>query len=301
MSKYTRIGSVVLLAGALSTGIAGCGGTTGGDANSSVTVASSDAGEAATAEDKVFRNGNDIADTGIWVPVAAHLRNDASDGGSIWTTADLIYEIDENGDPISATFDQDGTSEDIKEHGDFTFRTDADGLVISTAVTDASGETDSGTYEYEKDSSGRVISISTHDADAEVVYTLAYADDGWLSAVTGSGLTLTFDEDGRLLSKMTNEVSILPGMRLTYETRYEYDENGNLTRVTDIEPGPLLIGKQETEGKFECDDNGNMTALAFDTPDGRISMSYEYAYVANPSEGAKLLWRGPLNLLQPLA
>lgn len=238
--------------------------------------------------------------TGIWVPTDVHVKRDIGSQGN-WASKDTAYEIDEQGTPQSVRIVSDGSSSDASRTDEIAVTSDGDGLVTSIVTTNLEGLSapKQVSFSYEQDAQGRIKGIDATKGSSIRSYSLSYDDGDTLREVSGDGLTLSFDEDGRLVSEA--EIgSILPSVDGEYRFDYEYNKQGDLERVTRSYPGKLGIGADTVDADFKCDEHGNLTEMTLDMEDGRIRTTYDYTYVSSPSKGAQLYWFGTSWLLSQL-
>lgn len=286
------------LAGMLSVGLVGCGlaGETTGDDIS----ASSEAGVDDGASDGTEGTDTPEDQGGLWVLTAVHSSwaQDTDGDGAADTplTSDTTFDIDEHGNVLRMSSESPVGEEGID-----------DGDMPSSSKKDE--------IEYEHDANGFVTGIVIRDKDADIKTTLTYdfGDDGWPTAVsydddggevTGDGraefvydsegilvglgngnASVKFDADGRLLEVCQDVVT----------STYEYDDQGHLIRERSVSDSDDRV----TDVVCEYDENGNMISSKHIHPEGLIDrITYEYTYVASPSDGARFYAKGSHSVLE---
>lgn len=309
MTFTRKLAAPIMAAAALSLALVGCGTATddAGISASSTEVASigsdgTGGRDAADQGSSASKGTNDIATTaGIWVPTRVTLRRDIGDG-TRWLTKETTYKVDDDGNLLGIDVMEDGSDEDARGSEEIVVLSDADGFVTSLAFTDPDGDSEQKDVEFlhDIDADGRVTQIEARpDPSHSRLYALSYGEGGELSEVAGSELTLSFDEEGHLVSEV--EIgTILPSVDGEYRYDYAYGDDGQLERITRSYPGRLGIGTETADAEFECDGEGNLSKTVLEIPGSKVTTTYEYTYVANPSAGARLYWHGPMWLLTQL-
>lgn len=182
-------------------------------------------------------------------------------------------------------------SGDYEDENMFTY--DADGnltrIDCDAAIGDASTST---TFTYDAD--GNLINKATNAGYGESASTYVYRDGNLVSDTeTGPGnpRTVVYSygyDNGRVTSFTTDCQGDTVGTRWTLTLNYEYDKDGNITRIS-----PVTYDTHDGHAEFYYDEHGNLTAVD-EYADGDLDDEFEFEheveyqrYFCNKSEKNK--------------
>ncbi|MBR1659530.1 MAG: hypothetical protein IJ705_04365 [Oscillospiraceae bacterium] len=217
----------------------------------------------------------------------------AAEGGEGGDTAETVtaYVVSKETGSVDGKVDVAVTYSDFDEYGNPKTRTDVDGdeTTVNTLVytydangnitkrvrTSETGYTNTLTYEY--DAKGNTVKEDYEDADISISTAYEYDANGFLvketSTVAGGTTTTTVYEnneygDAVKISLTTEEET------LTYECAYEYDAEGNATKMTaTFDDGTADVTT------YEYDANGNLVKMVVISDGVEFATVYEYVTV----------------------
>ncbi|MBR5426994.1 MAG: hypothetical protein IK118_01490, partial [Clostridia bacterium] len=184
--------------------------------------------------------------------------------------------IDENGERTLLSYDENNALVSISYPDGNQISYTYDALGRRTCVTDADGYTTGYSY----DAYGRLSAV-TDGADALISY--SYYPDGSVQRMTKANGTYTdYSYDGGILSAIVNRG---PSGKTISSVRYTYDENGNISSMTD--GNDLWRYGYDAQGQlsYAIEPNGNMTAYQYDAAGNRVSVTTNRSvteYTSNP-------------------
>ena len=255
--------------------LAGCAGGQAGDAGSGANA------ETGTAEPAATDEAEEAAAEPIWLLSHERVVMDGEEA----TAYEETYVFDEHGSRVSQTnvwADEDTPMEIAYEPGE-------DGYPVRMTSTSGGEVVLESVFENETDAEGRLVHRTGNGIDVTYVYDA----DGNLSEVTtlesGDGdyapttTVTTPDKWGNVVREdITSE-----GSTVTNEYVYELDDEGRPTSgvcTTTIDGDP--DSAEESPITYEYDENGNLVRMTTGGMGHQFEVTYEYVQVSDPSPAA---------------
>lgn len=230
----------------------------------------------------------------VWV-VSKQTNTYTADEDS--STVTFAYERDEQGNILTMTTDagEAGITVETRAYDEDGYYTSSETTIGDdvTSITYQLTKDDQGRLTKREGSDGSVTEY-TYDADGNLVSTTltkpyTYTDENDNSADYSYQLQMDYDASGLLVRSHVQSV----GNSQISEKTYERDDQGRPVTVTtrtwseDENGEPLGDYVDETTVSVEYDDNGNVVRVTQETEGYTSVTEYEYVQVAQPSMGAK--------------